>query len=337
MMLLQVVSLVPVVAQPGDAAAGSEAAACTPQGPCCPAEGQPQGQGCTPQQSGLQEQQQGGTCKRFSHYVATLEDGSVIEAKRVIVAIGSTNIANMPPWAAHLSLSALSTQGMQQPEKGLLPVGAVLHAWQIAKVFSGCAEGQQHQAGKHCSGSSRHGAGNGGCGKRSGASGITAASSCSSGDNSTSSSTAWHCGTCCDAEAARKGSSSGSGSSAHCSHPGTPTSSSGADTCFLSSSSSCGEEGSTQSSPRASSPGSGNSASLAFQPISHTCLTGSRVVVVGGGLTSAQLTLLALSHGCTDVVLMLRSSLRVRLRPGFVSARSSTRVAMPVAPGASQQ
>lgn len=62
-----------------------------------------------------------------SHFKVTLDDGTQLEARRVVVAIGSTNLPRVPCWAQHL------TPAKQQP--GMLPRGFVLHSWDVARAF----------------------------------------------------------------------------------------------------------------------------------------------------------------------------------------------------------
>jgi hypothetical protein len=42
----------------------------------------------------------------FSHYTAHLADGTTLSARRVVMAVGSTNIPRIPEWAKDLAGSA---------------------------------------------------------------------------------------------------------------------------------------------------------------------------------------------------------------------------------------
>eukprot|EP00798_Chlamydomonas_sp_ICE-L_P001830 gene1830-33248_t len=82
---------------------------------------------------------------KYSHSVVTLGDGRQLSAKRVVIAVGSTNIPRVPsfaePWlqldTAPPASILPSTQSQPQP-----PAGRIAHAWQLSAAIA-AAEQQE--------------------------------------------------------------------------------------------------------------------------------------------------------------------------------------------------
>ncbi|KAI8471948.1 MAG: hypothetical protein J3K34DRAFT_520149 [Monoraphidium minutum] len=62
---------------------------------------------------------------RVSHTRVTLEDGRALEARRVVLGIGSTNLKRLPPFASEAAAAA--------------PAGRVMHAWDLVEAASSAA------------------------------------------------------------------------------------------------------------------------------------------------------------------------------------------------------
>lgn len=272
------------------------------------------------------------------HYLVSLADGSQLCARRVVVAIGSTNIPRVPDWAQHLTPQpvpllpgptsnsshatvmhqtasaaaggmSLLGQADDTLRPGRLPRGVVLHAWDVARVFSSAlqeASGLSSHPRMDSSDAHQHVAAAPGPHNAVASSGISNTfSSTGSGDGTRTMPT-------------EPGATNQTASpEEHDSQPSSPRD------VLLGPDSSASSDldwvlphapthnASLQSHLPAATPPADAPVPLCLNP-SCTPLSGTRVVVVGGGLTSAQLALLAVQHGCTDVVMLLRGSLCVQ-------------------------
>ncbi|KAF5840023.1 hypothetical protein DUNSADRAFT_18060 [Dunaliella salina] len=290
---------------------------------------------------------------RFSRFTLHLSDGSTMSARRVVVAVGSTNIPRIPSWAADLrgtpggplACSSLSSsyggpdsglslddveaescsgrngsgevkgaaqqqqqqqrqQQQQQQQHVRLPRGVVLHAWEVAHIFSRLGHHLQHdkQSAKKLESSSQSD-------MPVLANAVSSYKSSSSSSSSSSSNNS--------SDHFNQGSYIGPAQAAHSHCCSSESSSTEARACD------CSLDSATQRDSLSSSgQGSSSACSLDSTSDCETCAPlptpssassslGSNSDV-GGGLTAAQMALLAMKHCCKDCIILMRGALKIK-------------------------